>query len=198
MIINQIYSIDSCDDVELNIKRGSKLEFRLTYDDSKEIEAIVCIISGLGGDIDDNLYIEEYCARNYNVAVLSVNYHCIGNRPQTGASFYINELDRLILKTSLEAIGIQLPVDVQNLKTYDEFYCVVDFVNKLIEKLKKEKELSEDYCLYLSVGLEPTKNEYQNYGIMQAMDIINAILYININLPFKVSNMSTVSRMGGV
>ncbi|EJY3499724.1 DUF2920 family protein [Campylobacter jejuni] len=198
MIINQIYSIDSCDDVELNIKRGSKLEFRLTYDDSKEIEAIVCIISGLGGDIDDNLYIEEYCARNYNVAVLSVNYHCIGNRPQTGASFYINELDRLILKTSLEAIGIQLPIDMQNLKTYDEFYCVVDFVNKFIEKLKKEKELSEDYCLYLSVGLEPTKNEYQNYGIMQAMDIINAILYININLPFKVSNMSTVSRMGGV
>lgn len=198
MIINQIYSIDSCDDVELNIKRGSKLEFRLTYDDSKEIEAIVCIISGLGGDIDDNLYIEEYCARSYNVAVLSVNYHCIGNRPQTGASFYINELDRLILKTSLEAIGIQLPVDMQNLKTYDEFYCVVDFVNKFIEKLKKEKELSEDYCLYLSVGLEPTKNEYQNYGIMQAMDIINAILYININLPFKVSNMSTVSRMGGV
>lgn len=197
MIINQIYSIDSCDDVELNIKRESKLEFRLTYDDSKEIEAIVCIISGLGGDIDDNLYIEEYCARNYNVAVLSVNYHCIGNRPQTGASFYINELDRLILKTSLEAIGIQLPVDMQNLKTYDEFYCVVDFVNKFIEKLKKEKELSEDYCLYLSVGLEPTKNEYQNYGIMQAMDIINAILYININLPFKVSNMSTVSRMGG-
>ncbi|ELD5611356.1 DUF2920 family protein [Campylobacter jejuni] len=197
MIINQIYSIDSCDDVELNIKRGSKLEFRLTYDDSKEIEAIVCIISGLGGDIDDNLYIEEYCARNYNVAVLSVNYHCIGNRPQTGASFYINELDRLILKTSLEAIGIQLPVDMQNLKTYDEFYCVVDFINKFIEKLKKEKELSEDYCLYLSVGLEPTKNEYQNYGIMQAMDIINAILYININLPFKVSNMSTVSRMGG-
>ncbi|HAA2235874.1 TPA_asm: carbonic anyhydrase [Campylobacter jejuni] len=197
MIINQIYSIDSCDDVELNIKRGSKLEFRLTYDDSKEIEAIVCIISGLGGDIDDNLYIEEYCARNYNVAVLSVNYHCIGNRPQTGASFYINELDTLILKTSLETIGIRVPIDVQNLKTYDEFYCVVDFVNKLIEKLKKEKELSEDYYLYLSVGLEPAKNEYQNYGIMQAMDIINAILYINTNLPFKVSNMSDLSRMGG-
>ncbi|EID3794391.1 DUF2920 family protein, partial [Campylobacter jejuni] len=197
MIINKNYEIQSCDDAELNIKRESKLEFRLTYDDAKEIEAIVCIISGLGGDIDDNLYIEEYCARNYNVAVLSVNYHCIGNRPQTGASFYINELDTLILKTSLETIGIRLPIDVQNLKTYDEFYCVVDFVNKLIEKLKKEKELSEDYYLYLSVGLEPAKNEYQNYGIMQAMDIINAILYINTNLPFKVSNMSDLSRMGG-
>lgn len=198
MIINQIYSIDSCDDVELNIKRGSKLEFRLTYDDSKEIEAIVCIIPGGAEDMNNYIYVDDYLARNYNVAIININYHCIGNRPQTGASFYINELDRLILKTSLETIGIKLPIDVQNLKTYDEFYCVVDFVNKLIEKLKKEKELSEDYCLYLSVGLEPTKNEYQNYGIMQAMDIINAILYININLPFKVSNMSTVSRMGGV
>lgn len=197
MIINQIYSIDSCDDVELNIKRGSKLEFRLTYDDSKEIEAIVCIIPGGAEDMNNYIYVDDYLARNYNVAIININYHCIGNRPQTGASFYINELDRLILKTSLETIGIKLPIDVQNLKTYDEFYCVVDFVNKLIEKLKKEKELSEDYCLYLSVGLEPTKNEYQNYGIMQAMDIINAILYININLPFKVSNMSTVSRMGG-
>ncbi|WP_269088508.1 DUF2920 family protein [Campylobacter armoricus] len=187
MIINQTYSIDSCDDVELNIKRESKLEFKLIYDDSKEIEALVCIIPGLGGDINDNLYIEEYCARNYNVAVLSVNYHCIGNRPQTGALFYINELDKLILKTSLEAIGIKLPIDVQNLKTYDEFYCVVDVVNEFIEKLKKEKELSEDYYLYLSIGFEPTKNEYQNYGIMQAMDILNAILYIKANFPFKIT-----------
>ncbi len=57
MIINQIYSIDSCDDVELNIKRGSKLEFRLTYDDSKEIEAIVCIIPGGAEDMNSYIYI---------------------------------------------------------------------------------------------------------------------------------------------
>lgn len=181
-LVNETFEIPSCDDVELGIKRESKLEFRLTYDDSKAVEAVVCIISGLGGDIKDNLYIEGYCARNYGVAVLSVNYHCIGNRPQTGSVFYINELDKLILKTSLEAIGIELPVDIENLKTYDEFYCVVDVVNKFIERLKKEKELSEDYALYLSVGLLPTKNEYQNYGIMQAMDIINAILYTHANI----------------
>ncbi|AJC94585.1 DUF2920 family protein [Campylobacter volucris] len=187
MIINKTYEINSCDDVELNIKRESKVEFKLIYDDSKEIEALVCIIPGLGGDINDNLYIDEYCARNYNVAVLSVNYHCIGNRPQTGALFYINELDKFILKTSLEAIGIQLPIDVQNLKSYDEFYCVADVVNKFIERLKREKELNEDYHLYLSVGFEPTKNEYQNFGIMQATDIINAILYVKSNLPFKIT-----------
>lgn len=58
MIINQIYSIDSCDDVELNIKRGSKLEFRLTYDDSKEIEAIVCIIPGGAEDMNNYIYVD--------------------------------------------------------------------------------------------------------------------------------------------
>ncbi|MBT0826914.1 DUF2920 family protein, partial [Campylobacter lari] len=32
MLINQTYFIDSCDDVELNIKRKNKLEYRITYD----------------------------------------------------------------------------------------------------------------------------------------------------------------------
>ncbi|EAJ2693142.1 TPA: DUF2920 family protein, partial [Campylobacter jejuni] len=29
MLINQTFEIDSCDDVELNIKRTSKLEYRI-------------------------------------------------------------------------------------------------------------------------------------------------------------------------
>ncbi|EAI5630932.1 DUF2920 family protein, partial [Campylobacter lari] len=85
MLKNETYFIDSCDDVELNIKRESKLEFKLTYDDSKEIEAIICIIQGLGDDISEPMlnFNMKYFAIHYNVAVLSVNYHCIGNRPQT-------------------------------------------------------------------------------------------------------------------
>ncbi|MBK1972288.1 DUF2920 family protein, partial [Campylobacter sp. 2018MI35] len=38
MLINKSYKINSCDDVELNIKRESKLEYRLTFDDSKDIK----------------------------------------------------------------------------------------------------------------------------------------------------------------
>ncbi len=44
MLINQSFEIDSCDDVELNIKRTSKLEYRISYDDEKEMKAIVFII----------------------------------------------------------------------------------------------------------------------------------------------------------
>ncbi|TBR78489.1 DUF2920 family protein, partial [Campylobacter novaezeelandiae] len=37
MLINKFYEINSCDDVELNIKRESKLEYRITFDDSKDL-----------------------------------------------------------------------------------------------------------------------------------------------------------------
>lgn len=47
------------------------------------------IIPGLGGDVDENYreHLAEFVAGEFNVAVVSVNYHCIGNRPQTGSSF---------------------------------------------------------------------------------------------------------------
>ncbi|WP_265606404.1 DUF2920 family protein, partial [Campylobacter jejuni] len=41
MLINLSFEIDSCDDVGLNIKRASKLEYRISFDDEKEINAIV-------------------------------------------------------------------------------------------------------------------------------------------------------------
>ncbi|EAI6117351.1 DUF2920 family protein, partial [Campylobacter coli] len=49
MLINQTFEIDSCDDVELGIKRTSKLEYRISYDE-KEIKAIVFIIGGYGAN----------------------------------------------------------------------------------------------------------------------------------------------------
>ncbi|EGK7523170.1 DUF2920 family protein [Campylobacter lari] len=185
MLINQTYFIDSCDDVELNIKRENKLEFKLTYDDSKEIEAIVCIISGIGGDIKDDLYISDYCARNYNVAVLNVNYHCIGNRPQTGAKIYLDDIDRLIFDTSVKAIDIEIPYDISKLNSFEEFHPAIDYLNKEIQKNKNDWEIDRSYHLDLSASLQPTKNEYQNFGIMQATDILNALLYIRKNFAFK-------------
>ncbi|HED6843286.1 TPA: DUF2920 family protein, partial [Campylobacter coli] len=87
MIVNKTYEIDSCDDVELGIKRESKLEFKLCFDDEKEVKALVFIVSGLGGDANENYreHLAEFVANEFNVAVVSVNYHCIGNRPQTGS-----------------------------------------------------------------------------------------------------------------
>ncbi|EKS1358417.1 DUF2920 family protein, partial [Campylobacter coli] len=185
MIINQIYSIDSCDDVELNIKRGSKLEFRLTYDDSKEIEAIVCIIPGGAEDMNSYIYIDDYLTRNYKVAVININYHCIGNRPHLGSSFYLDDIDKFILDTSLKAINLKC-INVYGINSYENLNNAFIRIDQEIQKLKLNQQLHQNYKLKTHVSFLPFKNEYQNFGIMQAMDILNAIFYIKENSPFKL------------
>lgn len=133
----------------------------------------------------DDLYISEYYARNYNVAVLNVNYHCIGNRPQTGAKIYLDDIDRLIFDTSVKAIGIEIPYDISKLNSFEEFHPAMDYLNKEIQKNKNDLEIDRSYHLDLSASLQPTKNEYQNFGIMQVTDILNALLYIRKNFTFK-------------
>ncbi|EAH5522430.1 DUF2920 family protein, partial [Campylobacter coli] len=82
MLINQSFEIDSCDDVELNIKRTSKLEYRISYDDEKEIKAIVFIIGGYGANA--NIYFldsyRNYIAKNFDVVAVHVFYHCFCQR----------------------------------------------------------------------------------------------------------------------
>ena len=42
-----------------------------------------------------------------------------------------------------------------------------------------------DFKLEISVTLQPIKNEYQNFGVMQAQDMINVALFIKADPPFK-------------
>ncbi|HEC1874211.1 TPA: DUF2920 family protein [Campylobacter jejuni] len=186
MIVSKTYEIDSCDDVELGIKRESKLEFKLCFDDEKEIKALVFIIPGLGGDADENYreHLAEFVAGEFNVAVASVNYHCIGNRPQTGSTFYLDDIDKLILKASCEAIDIKLPYDVDKIQDYKQMSEIFHFVNNQIVEGKQKGNFMPNYFLNLHVSLQPAKNEYQNFGIMQAQDLLNVALYLKKHAPF--------------
>ncbi|EIJ4040935.1 DUF2920 family protein [Campylobacter jejuni] len=186
MIVNKTYEIDSCDDVELSIKRESKLEFKLCFDDEKEIKALVFIIPGLGGDADENYreHLAEFVAGEFNVAVASVNYHCIGNRPQTGSTFYLDDIDKLILKASCEAIDIKLPYDVDKIQNYEQMSEIFHFINNQIVEGKQKGDFAPNYFLNLHVSLQPVKNEYQNFGVMQAQDLLNVALYLKKNAPF--------------
>ncbi|HEF1257650.1 TPA: DUF2920 family protein [Campylobacter coli] len=188
MIVNKTYEIDSCDDVELGIKRESKLEFKLCFDDEKEIKALVFIIPGFGGDADENYreHLAEFVANEFNVAVVSVNYHCIGNRPQTGSTFFMDDIDKLILKTSCEAINIKLPYSVDKIQNYEQMSEIFHYVNHSIIKGKQEGKFSPHYFLNLHASMQPTKNEYQNFGVMQAQDLLNVALYLKTHTPFTM------------
>lgn len=184
MIVSKTYEIDSCDDVELDIKRESKLEFKLWYDDEKTPEALVFVVQGMGDDISSIQYVGDYMVRQFNTAVVGVNYHCIGNRPQTGSTFYLDDIDKLILKVSCEAADIKLPYDVDKIQDYKQMSEIFHFVNNQIVEGKQKGNFTPNYFLNLHVSLQPAKNEYQNFGIMQAQDLLNVALYLKKNTPF--------------
>ena len=179
MIINKTYEIPSCDDVELGVKRDSLLEFKLSYDDEKPVRALVFIVPGLGGDANENYreHLAQFVASEFEVAVASPNYHCIGNRPQTGATYFLNDLDKIILKNKCSKIGIEIPNDIS--------YGELSVLDAYLGNIKSSGDLPNDFKLQISVTLQPTKNEYQNFGVMQAQDVINAALFIKENPPFK-------------
>ena len=181
MIINKTYEIPSCDDVELGIKRDSLLEFKLCYDDEKPARALVFIVPGLGGDANENYkeHLAQFVASEFSVAVASPNYHCIGNRPQTGAKYFLNDLDKIILKNKCSKIGIEIPSNID--------YGELSVIDAYLGNIKSSGGLPSDFKLEISVTLQPTKNEYQNFGVMQAQDVINAALFIKADPPFKAA-----------
>lgn len=157
----------------------------MTYDDSKEIEAIVCIIPGGAEDMNSYIYIDDYLTRNYKVAVININYHCIGNRPHLRSSFYLDDIDKFILDISLKAINLKC-INVYGINSYENLNNAFIRIDQEIQKLKLNQKLNQNYKLRTHVSFLPSKNEYQNFGIMQAMDILNAIFYIKENSPFKL------------
>lgn len=179
MLVDGGYEISSCDDIELGIKRSSPLSFYSCYDDAKDAKALLVIIPGLGEDSDlvyrANLI--RTMAETYDVACISVDYHCIGNRPQLGAKFGLDDIDREILTRELSSIGINLPIDLKSIDCHEKVDLLLKFLSKEITIRKERGILPADFRLNASITIVPTKNEYQNFGVMQAMDVLNAVLY---------------------
>ncbi|ELB9335261.1 DUF2920 family protein [Campylobacter upsaliensis] len=189
MIVFKSIEIDSTDDIELNIKRSSKLDFKLSYDDEKEIEAILVLIQGTGDDADNAYlkFIMENLAKKHNAAIISPNYHGIHSRPQTGARIFFDDVDCQIMLDLCEEQGIAMTKET--IKAYEP-QKILEYLNHQIFLKKRDKILDEDYAASVHLSLEHPKNEYQNWGIMPAMDIINAILHIKNNPPFKTGGGS--------
>ncbi|MFC2746622.1 MAG: DUF2920 family protein [Campylobacter concisus] len=179
MLVDGGYEISSCDDIELGIKRSSPLSFYSCYDNAKDAKAILVIIPGLGEDSDlgyrANLI--RTMAETYDVACISVDYHCIGNRPQLGAKFGLDDTDRSILIRELAKIGITLPIDLKIVNNYDKTCVLLKSLSEEITMQKESGVLPCDFSLDISMTMMPIKNEYQNFGLMQALDVLNALLY---------------------
>ncbi|MBF7048750.1 DUF2920 family protein, partial [Campylobacter volucris] len=133
MLINKTYFITSCDDVELNIKRETKLEYRITFNDSKEMKAIVFIIGGYGANANIH-FLESYrkfIAKKFDVIAVSVLYHCFCQRrsdvEKYSATTTFMEDDLPKFKLALE----NLHIDTSNLNTYNAWQYY-EYLNQTI------------------------------------------------------------------
>ncbi len=194
MLQTKFYKIDSTDDVELGIKRSSKLEFKVVFEDSKSAKAIFVFITGCGMDAVNGDYpqhIAEFVAQSYGAAVLLVNYHCIQNRYWMGATNCFDEIDFTILSQSCEALNIALPANlVPKVNETAEFSAIIEllrFLNIELRRLKNERKFLAQNKLILTLSTVPTKNEYQNFGVMQALDILNALCFVKKSAEFKLA-----------
>ncbi|EIQ3458010.1 DUF2920 family protein [Campylobacter jejuni] len=176
MLINQSFEIDSCDDVELNIKRTSKLEYRISYDDEKEIKAIVFIIGGYGANA--NIYFldsyRNYIAKNFDVVTINVFYHCFCQRrsdvEKYSAYKYFQEEDIENIKNLLNQFHFSYG-EINN----DNALFLANSLVKHVENLKMQNKLDHNFKLNFTSTFIPPNGDYQNYGIMAAIDHINAL-----------------------
>ena len=187
MIQHKSYEINSTNDIELNIKRDSKLEFKVSFDDEKAMKALFVFIEGCGTDIyaSYNEHIAEFVVKEFACAVLRVNYHCIQNRSKLGAKTYFDNIDLAILTQTCQTLDINLPAKLnpqlnQSIEK-QEFEELIIYLNNKLESLRNEWKFNTEKKLTFTYSLQPTKNEYQNFGLMQALDILNALCFVRKN-----------------
>lgn len=171
MIKIETRNIKGNDDLELNIKRSAPLTYHIAYDTTKRPNGVIFSIPGFGRDADINyqLNLIQYIAKKYNLVAVCVEYHCYFNRIYNGASYDFNSFDKNIFLDIVSRYNIKL--DPEN----SDFEYMA---NKLNEYVKNEKQKDSSYKNYrenIFATIQPKKNEYQNFGILQTIDILSVL-----------------------
>ena len=125
-------------------------------DNPNKNNGIVVYIPGFGGDLGE--YTNKFCksiTKKYpNYSAMSVEYFCIKSRPQVGAYIEFEIEDK-----------IKFGEDEIN-KSSEDFIKSIN--------IKSEKS-NTHYSL--TGTITPPNSDYQNFGIMAALDILNGIIH---------------------
>lgn len=189
-LVNEEKSIISCHDFELGVERKEKLFYKYSYLSSQKLKGIVFLIHGFGAQPSymDNL--REFVAREFSVVAVDVYYHCFFSRLNNRATLKFDSFDVSILNQLIEQYDINLTSD--DTKTVD---LVLNKLNNEVERLKIINIFEKNFKLQLPLTLVPDNNEYQNFGVMQAIDHINVLHEIE-KLPIDFIDNYSVSILG--
>jgi len=174
MTIVKSYNIKATDDLELKILRESPLRYHIAFDDQKKPDGIIFSIPGFGADSDINyqLNLIEHISKTYNLIAVCVEYHCFFSRIRTGASYGLNPYDMEIFLDIIKRYGIELDPD------HLDFDSVVTQLNDYVTTEKQKDPKYSEYKENIFATILPKKDEYQNFGILQTIDIITVLSHL--------------------
>jgi pimeloyl-ACP methyl ester carboxylesterase len=146
--------IPGAPDAELGIPRKTPVTYHCTSRD-KSANGLIFVIHGFGNDTNSShdKLLRRYIAETSGLLVVTVEYHCYHARPNSGAR-------RRLLPETLERLaflatkhGIPPPGEGDEILPH------------LLEIGKKSQEK-----IFLKGLLVPPSGDYQNFGVLQAMD----------------------------
>ncbi len=180
MIVTETKHIASCQDFELNVARPTTLRYDLAYPSDGAADAVVFIVAGFGEDTNSEYLrkLRHYTAETFNVVAVSVCYHCFYSRPNNGASLEFDDLDIAILQDVIARYDVDFSEVTEITKER-----VLEHLNSVFDDRKRHNQMDEAAQVMLPMTLVPKNGEYQNFGVMQAVDHINVLLDIRRRFP---------------
>lgn len=182
MLIKRV--VKSISDHELEgifpLPKSREVRYKL-FTPPLKAKGILAILPGCGMDNDDGYldHIAGICVKSFGVAVALIDFHAIGSRLKTGAHLFMDNDDYLLAKAVfgenlITPKGLLIPrSNVQfSGKTNEQISKANDNYDQISKNLTK---LNNPKCT-LTMTMLCRDEGYQNFGVLSAMDIINALL----------------------
>jgi pimeloyl-ACP methyl ester carboxylesterase len=157
------HTIDAHHDFEFNSALCRKIDYSISLPEG-DIDGLVVFIAGFGDDAGsyrDNF--QNHISNEYSMACLAVDYHCFFSRPNNGGAISIEPQVMAMLRTITGCVSNES----------------VDTVLSTAEKMRANHQIP----LRVPGLIVPKNNEYQNFGILPALDHIYAINDIFLKYP---------------
>ncbi len=159
------HTIEAHRDFELSSDIKRTIDYSISLPDETDIKGLVVYIAGFGEDAAGSYRknFQSHICTDYQMACLTVDYHCFFSRPNNGAEIKI-EMETLKLLRSITGLSHHVSMDDLMLKA-------------------AEMKADPTTPLVIPATIYPTKNEYQNFGLLAALDHIFAINDLFIRYP---------------
>lgn len=175
----QRLEIDGQPDFELGVERTRKVAILAELPESEKADGLVFLIPGMGGDkdADYSTMLRRYISARYNMVVVSVDGHCNTCRPMRSKEFGDVGID-IDSSSVIAALG-------QFVANGNKVDCPLNSHNDVLALLRSDPK----HTYRLRATLTPPDGQYQNFGVLAALDHIAALHHlIDEGIAFDTGN----------